>query len=351
MRIELPDFCLVVLIGASGSGKSTFAAKHFRPTEVLSSDFFRGLVADDETDQSATGAAFDCLHYVAGKRLEAGRLTVVDATNVQKGARAPFLRLAREHDCFAVAIVLDAPAELCLKRNGSRPDRNFHPNVVQRHVRELKASLRHLNRDGFRFVHILKNFDDELEIIRKPLWNNRRDDHGPFDVIGDIHGCYEDLCVLLEKLGYAVDRAAARAVPPEGRRAIFLGDYCDRGPENVKVLRLVMDMAEKGAALCLPGNHDVKLLKHLNGRRVNISHGLDRTLAELETQPPEFIERLKKIPRRSHQPLCAGRGPTGSGSCRVEGEISGTGLRPGSRFLFVWRDHRRDRRVRSSGAP
>ena len=95
MNIPIPDMSLVVLIGVSGSGKSTFARKHFKPTAVLSSDYFRGLVADDETDQSATTDAFDVLHYVLGKRLAAGRLTVVDATNVQQ-ARARRTGLDRQ---------------------------------------------------------------------------------------------------------------------------------------------------------------------------------------------------------------------------------------------------------------
>src|SRR6476620_5964607 len=107
MNITIPEFALVVLIGTSGAGKSTFARAHFKPTEVLSSDFFRGLVADDENDQSASAAAFEALRFVAKKRLEAGRLTVVDATNVQREARKPLLELAREHDLFAVAVVLD----------------------------------------------------------------------------------------------------------------------------------------------------------------------------------------------------------------------------------------------------
>src|ERR671926_927986 len=117
MKIAIPELSLVALIGASGSGKSTFARKHFKPTEVLSSDFCRGLVADDENDQAATGDAFDVLHYIATKRLAAGRLTVVDATNVQPEARRPLLALAKEHDVLPVAIVLNVPEQLCHERN------------------------------------------------------------------------------------------------------------------------------------------------------------------------------------------------------------------------------------------
>jgi protein phosphatase len=108
-QIDIPEMSLVALVGISGSGKSTFARSHFAATEVLSSDFCRGLVADDENDQDATADAFDVLNYIAGKRLAAGRLTVVDATNVQPAARKSLVDLARSHDILPVAIVLDLP--------------------------------------------------------------------------------------------------------------------------------------------------------------------------------------------------------------------------------------------------
>src|SRR5436189_1590894 len=104
MNLTLPELALVLLVGPSGSGKSTFARRHFKPTEILSSDFCRGLVRDDENDQSATEDAFAVLHFVAGKRLAAGRLTVVDATNVQPESRQPLVTLARQHHCLPVAI-------------------------------------------------------------------------------------------------------------------------------------------------------------------------------------------------------------------------------------------------------
>ena len=126
-RSTIPELCLVVLVGVSGSGKSTFAARHFLPTEVVSSDFCRGLVADDETDQAATTAAFEVLHTIVAKRLEAGRLTVVDATNVRPDDRQPLVELARAHHVLPVAIVLDVPPEVCQERNAARPDRDLRP--------------------------------------------------------------------------------------------------------------------------------------------------------------------------------------------------------------------------------
>src|SRR5580704_5448298 len=117
MKLAIPELAVVALVGPSGSGKSSFARKHFLPTEILSSDFCRGLVSDDENSQAATNDAFDVLHYIAAKRLAAGRLVAVDATNVQAEARRPLVALAREYHCLPVAIVLDMPERLCLDRN------------------------------------------------------------------------------------------------------------------------------------------------------------------------------------------------------------------------------------------
>jgi protein phosphatase len=116
----------------------------------------------------------------------------------------------------------------------------------------------------------------------------RREDHGPFDVIGDVHGCHAELVELLEKLGYRVAADGLTVTPPPGRRAIFLGDYCDRGPDTPAVLRLAMAMAAAGTAICLPGNHDVKLARKLRGRNVKIAHGLAQSLAQLEGETEEF---------------------------------------------------------------
>ena len=295
MRIEIPDIAVVALMGVSGSGKSTFAKKYFKPTEVLSSDYFRALVSDDENNQLVTAQAFETLYYVANKRLELGMLTVIDATNVQKEARASVLRLAKEQNCHAVAIVLDVPEKLCKERNEKRPDRDFGGHVIARQGEQLRRSIRHLQKEGFRYVYVLKSEDDiaSVEIIRTPLWNNKKAETGPFDIISDIHGCYDELCALLDKLGYSVDKDNCAAVPPEGRRTIFLGDLCDRGPKNVEVLCLVMSMVQSGAAYCIAGNHDIKLLKHLRGAKVQLSHGLDKTVEQLSTQSVGFVSEVK----------------------------------------------------------
>ncbi|MGW1182404.1 polynucleotide kinase-phosphatase [Streptomyces drozdowiczii] len=293
--LPVTDLSLVVLIGASGSGKSTFARRHFKPTEVISSDFCRGLVADDENDQSASKDAFDVLHYIAGKRLAAGRLTVVDATNVQPEARRQLVRLAREYDVLPIAVVLDLPEEVCLARNAGRPDRADMPrHVIQRHRRELRRSLRGLEREGFRKVHILRTEEevDRAEVVLERRYNDLRHLTGPFDIIGDIHGCRSELDTLLGKLGY-VDGAH-----PEGRTAVFVGDLVDRGPDSPGVLRRVMSMVADGNALCVPGNHENKLGRYLKGRKVQLTHGLAETVEQLEREDakdPEFRKRVAEF--------------------------------------------------------
>ncbi len=293
--IDVPELSLVVLIGASGSGKSTFASAHFAPTEVISSDFCRGLVADDENDQSASKDAFDVLHYIASKRLAAGRLTVIDATNVQQESRKQLLNLAREHDVLPVAIVLDLPERVCADRNADRPDRAFGAHVIRRQRDQLRRGLRGLEREGFRRVHVLRSEADVSSALltRTKLFNDLRDQVGPFDVIGDVHGCLAELETLLADLGYELTRddagRAAGARHPAGRRAVFVGDLVDRGPDTPGVLRLVMGMAARGEALCVPGNHENKLLRALRGRKVQVTHGLAESLAQLEAEPAAFV--------------------------------------------------------------
>ncbi|WP_340375362.1 polynucleotide kinase-phosphatase [Streptomyces sp. SS7] len=290
--LPVTDLSLVVLIGASGSGKSTFARRHFKPTEVISSDFCRGLVCDDENDQSATRDAFDVLHYIAGKRLAAGRRTVVDATSVQQDSRRQLIDLAKQYDVLPVAIVLDVPEEVCAERNAGRTDRADMPRrVIQRHTRELRRSLRHLEREGFRKVHVLRGVADveNATVVTEKRFNDLTHLTGPFDIVGDIHGCAAELESLLGKLGYA------DGVHPEGRTAVFVGDLVDRGPDSPGVLRRVMSMVKSGNALCVPGNHENKYGRHLKGRTVQHTHGLAETIAQMEGESEEFRAEVREF--------------------------------------------------------
>ncbi|WP_182906822.1 polynucleotide kinase-phosphatase [Microbispora sp. H13382] len=286
-EISVPELSLVVLVGISGSGKSTFAARHFAPTQVVSSDFCRGLVADDENDQTATPEAFDLLHHIVGIRLRRGLLTVVDATNVQWEARKKLIELARSHDVLADAIVLDVAEEVARARNATRPDRAFGPHVITRQRKELRRSLGKIAKDGFRRVHVLRGDEiDDVAVTYEKAWTDRTHLTGPFDIIGDVHGCRAELESLLVKLGW--EAGPDGAVHPEGRTAVFVGDLVDRGPDTPGVLRLVMGMVEAGTALCVSGNHEQKLVRALDGRKVRVAHGLERSLEQLAAEPAEF---------------------------------------------------------------
>ncbi|GAP48487.1 polynucleotide kinase-phosphatase [Streptomyces azureus] len=290
--LPVTDLSLVVLVGASGSGKSTFARRHFKPTEIISSDFCRGLVSDDENDQSATKDAFDVLHYIAGKRLAAGRRTVVDATSVQPEARRQLVELARRYDVLPIAIVLDVPENVCAERNADRTDRADMPRrVIQRHIRELRRSLRHLEREGFRKVHVLRGVEDveQATVVTEKRFNDLTHLTGPFDIIGDIHGCSAELESLLGKLGYT------DGAHPEGRTAVFVGDLVDRGPDSPGVLRRVMAMVKSGNALCVPGNHENKFGRYLRGRKVQHTHGLAETIEQMAGESEEFAAEVRQF--------------------------------------------------------
>ncbi len=305
MNLTIPELCLVALVGPSGSGKSTFAARHFKPTEVVSSDACRAMVADDPNDQAATQDAFALLNFIAATRLRAGRLTVIDATSVQPQARKDLVQLARDHDCFPVAIVLNLPAGVCQARNRDRPDRQFGSGVVRRQAEQLRRSIRGLRREGFRYVYVLNSPEevDAVAIERTPSWTDRRHETGPFDVIGDVHGCYDELVALLERLGYRWSPAGRNddggygysVSHPEGRRAIFVGDLVDRGPGVVNVLKLVMSMVAGGSALSVAGNHESKLVRKLKGRNVQVSHGLAESLEQLDAESPDFRQQATEF--------------------------------------------------------
>lgn len=292
MRIEIPQLALIALVGASASGKTTFAHKYFKDTEVLSSDFFRGMIGDDENDQSVTNEAFELLFKAADMRLTLGRSAVIDATNLQKNPRKNILDLAKKQNVHAVAIVLDIPLKTLVERNAQRGDRECSEGVLRRHCEQLHASIRTLKKEGFRYVYVVGENDiDDVEIVRTKLWNDKREESGPFDIIGDVHGCFDELAELFDRLGYIKNGEGIYA-HPEGRKAVFLGDLCDRGNRNTDVLRAVMPMVKSGNAIAVPGNHDAKLVKYLLGKNVRTENGLDSTIAEIDNETPEFRKEV-----------------------------------------------------------
>ncbi len=301
MQITIPDLSLVLLVGASGCGKSTFARRHFQTTEVLSSDFFRALICDDAGSQAVNGDAFEVLHLLTAKRLYWRRFTVVDATNVKSDARRPLLGLARRYHFLTTAIIFNLPEQECQERNLKRTERLVPGDVVQLHHQLLQQTLPQLQHEHFDQLVVLSSPEEveRLEIQRRRMPFDRQEERGPFDIVGDVHGCYDELLALLGQLGYQVQRQEGpsgeptyAAHSPPGRKLIFVGDLIDRGPRSVDVLRLVMALAVQGLALVVTGNHDDKLRRYLEGRDVKVGHGLAQTLAELEQEPLAFHERV-----------------------------------------------------------
>jgi protein phosphatase len=275
--LAIPSPSLVVMVGPAGSGKTAFCARSFRPTEVVSSDACRALVGDSPADQSVTPAAFALAHAIADQRLRHRRLTVFDATSLEAGARRALLDIAARHHLPAVAIVFDLPLDDCVRQDAGRAGRRVGRVAISRHAAAMRHAVAALPREGFARVHRVGSADAAaaLEISLAPLPCDRSADPGPFDLVGDLHGCARELVALLAKLGY---RRRAPREPfrhPAGRRAVFIGDLVDRGPSVIECAGLAMDMVRAGAALAVPGNHDDVLARLLAGgapRALSRSH-------------------------------------------------------------------------------
>ncbi len=299
MHIAIPELCLVLLVGASSSGKSSFARRHFLPTEVVSSDACRAALSDDESDQSVTDDAFELMHTIVAKRLKLGRLTVVDATNVQATSRRGWIALAKQYHVFCVAIVFDLPEKLLLERHAQRSGRSFGPHVIRHQRLDLNRSVRALDREGCRFVHVFKDAEqvEAVTLARTRLWTNLKHETGPFDIVGDVHGCFDELMDLVQQLGHAVTRHGDHfdVTHPQGRRLVFVGDLVDRGPNSPDVIRFVRSLVQAGRGFCVAGNHDAKLARALNGRAVTVSHGLERSLEQLQDAPEDFRQEAAQF--------------------------------------------------------
>jgi protein phosphatase len=290
--IRLPLGALVVLVGPAGSGKSTWAARHFQPTQIVSSDACRGMIADDETDQTASRDAFRLLYFILSERLRRGLLTVVDSTALQSSIRAELLKIAAQHGSPAVAIVFALPQEINAQWNASRKQR-VPADALERHRRNLDLSLHALPTERFHSIYMLDSPEAiaSTRVILGGLVPERTEP--PFDIIGDVHGCYAELAALFERLGYGWREAEQDFIHPDGRLSIFVGDLADRGPASVAVLALVERMVARGAALLVQGNHDNKLLRWLLGHRVQVRHGLATTIAQLEALSQEEQAALR----------------------------------------------------------
>ncbi len=232
------------------------------------------MLCDDPDNQDINEETFALVHQLCEARLAHGRITVVDATNLEKEGRAELRRIARSARLPIHLVVFDATLETLRARNEARA-RQVPDSVLLLHRSLANRLGTELTEERYDGVHHVESTDlSEVVVEREPLAPVRLDECGPFDIIGDVHGCLTELETLLLKLGYV------QGVHPEGRRLVFLGDLVDRGPSSVGVLRLVLPWLEDGLALFVPGNHDDKLWRWLQGRGVSVSGGLATTVAE-----------------------------------------------------------------------
>ncbi len=299
MRIKLPEFSLIILIGPSSSGKTSFAKKHFKDSEIVSSDYCRYLISDYEFDQSVNKQAFELMHDIIDKRLSLRKFTVVDATNVLESARFELLEISKKHHCLTAAIVFNIPVQICKRRNKMRSDRNLEEKIIEYQYNQMQYSLMNLKKEGFNYVFILNSIDDILKtkIYKNPLYCDKSYEIGPFDIIGDVHGCYDELISLLKKLGYqiSINDDNYEIHHKDNRKVIFLGDLVDRGPKVVEVLKIVMHMVRSNIAYCVQGNHDNKLYRKLEGRNVQVKNGLENSIEQLENETQEFKDEVREF--------------------------------------------------------
>jgi protein phosphatase len=291
--MDIPDFALIVLIGVHGCGKSTFAAQWFSPAEIISPEAATAHARDPYVDAAVLDAAI----ADAEERLRNRQLVVIDAPNIDAAARKPWIALARRWHASAVAIVLDPGLDICVARNAAKADRHIDPTLLRHMTQQMRQGLAKLRREAFRKVFRLSSTDaiDAVRVARHSLATDRRGETGPFDIIGDVHGCAEELAALLARLGYALRREgpSVQLAASHGRKLVFVGDLVDRGPRTPEVLRIAMAAQAAGLALVVLGNHDDKLARWLAGRNVKVAHGLESSVEQLSAEPQALRTEVK----------------------------------------------------------
>lgn len=292
---------LVILVGCIGSGKSTLARRLFEKHEIVSIDEYREVVSGDRRDQSATADAAAIAAEVVERRLKRRLLTVVDATNVRSEDRRVWTNIAARTHSLVTAVVLDPGQGHCQRMAEARDGDRYSPKAVAQQHSTLARDRRRLKQDGIRNIITLSDPEEiaTATLVRRPTWNDLRSEHGPFDIIGDVHGMTDELEDLLLQLGWVVAwtdgdgaRASVSVFHPDGRKLVFLGDACDRGPRSLDALLIMEAAVKSGRGFAVASNHDDRLKRWLMGRDIAVSHGLETTIAEFECKPPEFRQRI-----------------------------------------------------------
>ncbi|MBW4084383.1 polynucleotide kinase-phosphatase [Paenibacillus sp. S150] len=332
--IPFPHGGIVVLVGPSNSGKTALLRRLVQEgillqTEIVSSDDYRTLVGDteypdwkgrprEEADilysdyQLMSKLAFEAMNTVVSMRCRLGRLTVVDATHLQPEHRRKYIELAARNDLPCAAWILDLPEQTLLERDKSRDQPRGRQRVKQQFV-QFKRSLRGLRDEGFDFTYMLKETETvQFERKKNPLL---AEIGNGVDVIGDIHGCYDEMLELLGRLGYAPDEAGLYR-HPEGRVLISVGDVMSRGPKSLETLGFWKKHCGAGIARMIDSNHGWKIARYLSGRNISLSHGDENIAAELaeyareagEEAAAQLKEELKQflLSAPSHLVLCRG---------------------------------------------
>lgn len=294
-HLTIPELSLVLLSGAYDAARRDFATRHFRQDDLIRLEQTQEPSASEDANRSL----FQRLLPLARKRLAADpeQVTVISLPAFDRHELRAALMLARSLNVSAVAIFLSTAGgtvPVADARGTGDPEMHAAKHASGLHPKQLIGEL---TREGFRSVYLLSPDEAErasVELV--PLPPNRRFDHGPFDIIGDIHGCYDELSELLDRLGYQIvpsRKGEETRRHPDGRTVIFLGDLVDRGPKIPEVLRLAMNLVKSGDALAVPGNHDEKLLRTLNGYQVRVRYGLEQSLEQLGRESSRFQRQVR----------------------------------------------------------
>lgn len=297
---SVPIDALLVLVGPAGSGKTSFAEKHFDPTQTVSSDQCRAFVSDDPTRLEVSREAFDVMMNIMRHRLRLGKTTVADSTALNPQIRRQFIKLAKKHRRPVIAVLFDVSRDRCLENNESRDREVPEKAIYNHHERFQEQKERIQEEESFDEVFVVDEETVDDVIVRMRNVNVQQDYDGALDIIGDVHGCLDELTSLLEKLGY--ERTEDGYAHPEKRKAVFLGDIANRGPNSLGTLALVMDMVSGGNAFYTPGNHCNILYQYFLDQyeKSDLStEGVETTIEELEDlseeERAEFRERFKNL--------------------------------------------------------